>query len=152
MPYGVELTALKSIHRLCDGHRTLFLVDRAGRLAEIIDVARWASESAIDGSPVVPCARAYEPHARATSVGGHVCLVLSPNQEIKLFAEGTQVFAFAHGRWRILDPVAKFAVWRRAVGNPALARILFQAALNMAEARRGGLFVVVDHPCSPSAA
>src|SRR4051794_28922364 len=34
LAYGAELTSLKSIHRLCDGKRTLFLVDREGRLAE----------------------------------------------------------------------------------------------------------------------
>jgi hypothetical protein len=147
LTYGVELTGLKSIHRLCDGHRTLFLVDRAGKLAEIIDVARWASELP-PAEPEVPCARDYQAHARATTVGGHVCLVLSPNQEIKLFAEGTQAFAFAHGRWRVLDPAAKFAVWRRAVACPMLARVLFAAALNMAESRRGGLFVVADNPAA----
>jgi hypothetical protein len=143
LTYGVELTALKSVHRLCDGQRTLFLVDRAGRLAEIVDIARWAGEPV---EPEVPCPRLFEPHARATAGGGHVCLVLSPNQEIKLFAGGLQAFAFAHGRWRILDPSAKYAVWRRAVGEPGLARALFAAALNMAEARRGGLFVVVADP------
>ena len=40
LPYGVELTGLKSIHRLCDGERTLFLVDRQGRLAGIVDASR----------------------------------------------------------------------------------------------------------------
>ena len=148
LPYGVDLTALKSIHRLCDGHRTLFLVDRDGRLAEIADIARWADSLGPDEPHEVPCARAYEPHAKATASGGHVCLVLSPNQEIKLFAEGLQAFAFSHGRWRILDPAAKFDDWRSAVANPSLARCLFQAALNMAEARQGGLFVVVDDPAS----
>lgn len=146
LPYDVELTGLRSLHRLCDGHRTLFLVDRAGKLVEILDVARWSAAASAPDAPPVPCARAYEAHARATAVGGHVCLVLSPNQEIKLFAEGMQVFAFAHGRWRILDPAAKFAVWARAVGESRLARTLFQAALDMAERRQGGLFVVVDNP------
>ncbi len=152
LPYGVELTGLKSIHRLCDGERTLFLVDRAGKLAEIVDVARWADEAdareggneGADGA--VPCARSFEAHARATRRGGHLCLVLSRNQEIKLFAGGAQAFAFAHGRWRMLDPAAKYASWRRAVADEAMARGLFQAALNLSEGRRGGLFVVVDEP------
>jgi hypothetical protein len=146
LPFGVELTALKSIHRLCDGQRTLFLVDRAGRLAEIVDIARWADEPGESEPTEVPGPREYEPHARATARGGHICLVLSPNQEIKVFAGGLQAFAFAHGRWRILDPAAKYAVWRRSVGEPGLARALFAAALNMAEERRGGLFVVVGDP------
>jgi hypothetical protein len=152
LAYGVELTALKSVHKLCDGRRTLFLVDRGGRLAEIIDVRRWAervsdpSGDSDDGG--VPCARAYEAHARATRAGGHVCLVLSPNQEIKLFERGVQAFAFAHGRWRILDPVSKYTVWRAAVGHDGVARVLYQAALDLAEARVGGLLVVVDDPAA----
>ena len=49
LPYGAELTSLKSIHRLCDGRRTLFLVDRDGKLAEIIDIERWAVGDARPG-------------------------------------------------------------------------------------------------------
>ncbi|WZO98748.1 hypothetical protein EP7_000336 [Isosphaeraceae bacterium EP7] len=146
LPYGVELTALKSIHRLCDGRRTLFLVDREGRLAEIVDIARWSAEVPSRTRAVTPSARAYAAHARATRSGGHVCLVLSPNQEIKLFAGGVQAFAFAHGRWRTLDPSAHFASWEAAVARPELARSLFQAALDLAETRQGGLFVVVNDP------
>jgi hypothetical protein len=144
LAYGVELTSLKSIHRLCDGKRTLFLVDRDGRLAEIIDVDRFAGPSA--GCAGAPCARPYAAHARATRRGGHVCLVLSPNQEIKLFAGGAQAFAFAHGRWRLLDPASKYAVWLAAVANEPVARVLYQTALNLAEDRQGGLLVVVDDP------
>jgi hypothetical protein len=147
LPYGAELTSLKSIHRLCDGRRTLFVVDRDGRLAEIVDIERWAATAPAQGGVEVPCARAYTAHARATRSGGHVVLVLSPNQEIKLFVGGMQAFAFAHGRWRILDPAAKFAVWEAAVANPALARVLFQTALDLAEGRQGSLFVVVARPC-----
>ncbi len=153
LPYNVELTALKSIHRLCDGQATLFLVDREGRLAEIIDLAHWADHAPpVEGvdsrSPLtVPCARAYESHARATrGRAGHVCVVLSPSQEIKVFAEGVQTFTFAHGRWRILDAAEKYTQWSALVPTPGLARALFQAALNLAEARRGGLFVVADDP------
>lgn len=146
LPYGVELTSLKSIHRLCDGKRTLFLVDREGRLADIIDIERWAADVPGTSGSEIPCARAYTAHARATRGSGHVCLVLSPNQEIKLFAAGMQAFAFAHGRWRILDPAAKFAVWEAATAHPRLARALFQAALDLAEGRLGGLFVVVADP------
>lgn len=146
LPYGVELTALKSIHRLCDGKRTLFLVDREGRLVDVVDIGRWAERIPAGDRPEVPCARDYEAHARATSAGGHLCLVLSPNQEIKLFADGTQQFAFAHGRWRILDPANKFAAWSSAVSDRKLARVLFQTALDLAECRQGGLFVVIDDP------
>ena len=85
-------------------------------------------------------------HALATRTGGHVCLVLSPNQEIKVFAGGVQAFVFAHGRWRVLDPESKFALWEGAVANPRLARVLFQTALDLAEERQGGLLVVVSDP------
>jgi hypothetical protein len=156
LAYGVELTALKSVHKLCDGRRTLFLVDRAGRLAEIIDVERWAERAsgpsrdfgAGPGADGLPCARAYAAHARATRAGGHVCLVLSPNQEIKLFEQGAQAFAFAHGRWRILDPATKYAVWRASVAHDRVARVLYQTALDLAEGRQGGLLVVVDDPAA----
>lgn len=148
LPYGVELTGLKSIHRLCDGDRTMFLVDRVGKLSGIVDVGRWADETprGLVGDEL--CARTYVPHARATRLSGHVCVVLSPNQEIKLFADGTQTFAFRHGRWRLLDPRAKFAAWSEAVADVALARTLFHAALNLAEVRRGALFLVIDDPSS----
>jgi hypothetical protein len=146
LPYGVELTGLKSIHRLCDGQRTLFLVDCDGKLAGIVDVSRFATMAAGEDRAIVPGPRVYEPHARATRRDGHVCLVLSPNQEIKLFAGGAQTFAFAHGRWRILDPATKFALWQQAVTRPELARALFEAALNLAEARQGALFVVARDP------
>ena len=148
LPYGVELTALKSIHRLCDGRRTLFLVDHDGKLAEIIEVDRWAAHASPPAGVVeAPCARVYAAHARATRAGGHVCLVLSPNQEIKLFEAGAQAFVFAHGRWRILDPATKFAVWRGAVAADRVATVLYQTALDLAESRLGGLLVVVNDPC-----
>lgn len=144
--YGPELTSLKSVHRLCDGKRTLFLVDRLGKLVDIVDIKRWAAEMSDPGTASVPCARAYTAHARATADCGHVCLVLSPNQEIKLFAGGEQAFSFAHGRWRILDPTTKYAIWETAVINRPLARVLFQGALDLGEDRQGGLFVVVADP------
>ena len=40
--FTARLTAIKGFHRLCDGVRTLFLVDRQGDLVRLIDVARWA--------------------------------------------------------------------------------------------------------------
>lgn len=151
LDFGVELTSLKTVHRLCDGRRTLFLVDQRGKLAEVVDIRRWAicqaqemehSEAALS----IPCPRVYMFHALATRFGGHVCLVLSPNQEIKVFAGGVQAFVFAHGRWRVLDPEAKYATWEKAVGSTRLARVLFQTALDLAEERQGGLLVVVADP------
>ncbi|MGC8640066.1 MAG: hypothetical protein ACP5XB_09345 [Isosphaeraceae bacterium] len=149
--FGVELTSLKTVHRLCDGRRTLFLVDHQGKLADVVDIRQWAicqSRESDDQEPTlsVPCPRVYTFHALATRSGGHVCLVLSLNQEIKIFAGGVQAFVFAHGRWRVLDPGSKYARWEKAVGSPRLARVLFQTALDLAEERQGGLLVVVSDP------
>src|SRR5690606_14400859 len=95
---------------------------------------------------VVPCARSYQAHALATCHGGNVCLVLSPIQEIKLFAEGAQAFAFAHGRWRMLDAAAKFATWRAGLHSKTLAWTLYQAALSLAETRHGASLVGLADP------
>jgi hypothetical protein len=151
LDFGVELTSLKTLHRLCDGRRTLFLVDRQGKLADVVDIRRWATcqnheVEIAEPALSVPCPRVYTFHALATREGGHVCLVLSPNQEIKVFAEGVQAFVFAHGRWRVLDPESKFGRWELAVGCPRLSRVLFQTALDLAEERQGGLLVVVADP------
>jgi hypothetical protein len=86
----------------------------------------------------------FRSHCRATLCGGHVCLVLTPNGEIKAFADGTQVFNFLDGRWRLSDTAEKYAAWEQAMAGTALAERLFTTALNLAEARRGGLFVVLD--------
>jgi len=147
--FNARLTAIKGFHRLCDGVRTVFLVDRQGDLARMIDVARWA-EACQGSEPLVhPCSRPYVSHAKATRSGGHVCLVLSPSQEIKIFAEGTLMFSFSDARWRLLDIPSKFAVWCEAVGQTGwgdLALSVFQAALNLSESRLGALFVVLRDP------
>jgi hypothetical protein len=72
-----------------------------------------------------------------------VCAVLSPPREIKVFAEGAELFAFRDARWHLLDLKAKYDLWADAVGNPALAVRMFQTALDLADARDGALFVVV---------
>ena len=147
--FNARLTAIKGFHRLCDGVRTLFLVDRQGDLVRLIDVARWA-EATQGSEPLLhPCPRPYVSHAKATRSGGHVCLVLSPSQEIKVFAEGTLMFSFSDARWRLLDIPSKFAVWCAAIGRSGwrdLAPAIFQAALNLCEARLGALFVVLRDP------
>lgn len=147
--FNARLTAIKGFHRLCDGVRTLFLVDRQGDLVRLIDVTRWA-ESTQGSEPLVhPCPRLYLSHAKATRSGGHVCLVLSPSQEIKVFAQGTLMFSFSDARWRLLDIPSKFAVWCAAIGRSGwrdLAISIFQAALNLCESRLGALFVVLRDP------
>lgn len=148
--FNTRLNALKGFHRLCDGVRTVFVVDRQGELSRAVDIHRWA-ETVHGGTPLDhPCPRDYVNHAKATLTGGHVCLVLTPSQEIKVFARGVLAFAFSDARWRLLDIPAKFATWCDAVSPTCdrreLARSIFQAGLNLSEARKGALFVVVRDP------
>ena len=63
-----------------------------------------------------------------------------------MFAEGAQAFTFRNADWHLLDLQAKYQMWEAAVGRPALARRLFQTALDLADAREGALFVVLRRP------
>ena len=147
--FNTRLTSIKGFHRLCDGVRTLFVVDRQGELARVADIHTWAETTQGPEPLADPCPRDYVSHAKATRSGGHVCLVLTPSQEIKIFANGRLAFAFSDARWRLLDIPSKFATWRDAVhnGEPGdLARKIFQAALNLSEDRKGALFVVLRDP------
>jgi hypothetical protein len=144
--YTESLTAIKSFYRLADGEHTVFLANSEGRLLDIIDVARWSGEAFEQRPSHIACARAYQPHARATLHHGHVCAVLTPSREIKVFSEGAEVFTFRGAAWHLLDLHAKYRLWTEAVGNEALAYRLFQTALDLADAREGALFVVVRDP------
>lgn len=141
-----QLTAIKSFYRLADGVRTVFLANNDGQLLDIIDVERWGTQMCQEAGLHAPCARPYQAHARATLRHGHVCAVLSPSREIKVFAEGAEIFAFRGAAWHLLDLKAKYDVWAEAVGDSALASRLFQTALDLADAREGALFVVVRDP------
>ena len=143
--YSSALTSIRSFYRLCDGLQTLALVDKNGFLVEIIDVEEWALPFA-ETELAVPCPTRYRTHSAATLCGGHICLILTPNGEMKVFANGLQVFRFWDGQWRLVDSERKYALWSEAVGNAELAERLFAAALNLAEDRRGGLLVVLDDP------
>jgi hypothetical protein len=147
VPYSQALTSIKAFYRLCDGVRTVYLVDRAGRLLRTVDIARWAEAThAGEASLPVPCAAAYRAHALATIRTGHVCVVLSPTHEIKVFAEGVQAFAFRNAAWHLLDIQAKYVAWVAGVGRAVLAEKLFQAALDLSDARQGAMFVVLRDP------
>jgi hypothetical protein len=143
--YSSELTSIRSFHRICDGLRTLALVDGTGLMVELVDVQEWAQPYS-DLELPVPTARRYRTHSQATLCGGHLCLVLTPNGEIKIFGEGVQLFSFLDGRWHLTDAVSKYAAWEAAIGRRDLAERLFSAGLNLAEYRRGGMFVVLDDP------
>ena len=145
LPYSSELTSIRSFHRICDGLRTIALVDGSGLMVELVDVQEWAqpfSEMELQ----VPTARRYRTHSQATLCGGHICLVLTPNGEIKIFGEGVQLFSFLDGRWHLTDAVSKYQAWEAAIGRTDLATRLFSAGLNLAEYRRGGMFVVLEDP------
>jgi len=145
MPYSIDLTRIRSFHRLCDGLQTLALVDREGFLVELVDVHEWAVTYANLPVPV-PTIERYAAHSRATLCGGHVCLVLTPHGEIKIFSDGVQVFSFLDGHWRLTDAREKYAAWREAIGVDAAAERLYTVALDLAEDRRGALFVILDDP------
>ena len=140
--YSQALTAIKSFYRICDGLRTLFLVNSTGLVLDIVEVARYARDAELE----VPCAAAYRPHAMATTGNGKICIVLSPTHEIKIFAGGVPVFSFRNARWHLLDLQAKYEMWAATVANDGLAERLFQTAIDLADAREGALFVVLPHP------
>jgi hypothetical protein len=56
------------------------------------------------------------------------------------------LFSFFDGRWHLTDAVSKYQVWEAAIGRQELAARIFCSALNLAEHRRGGMFVVLDDP------
>jgi hypothetical protein len=141
--YTESTTAIKSLFRLADGVRTVFLANSEGRLLDIIDIERWGSQVSRHQTLQVPCAENYQPHARATLQQGHVCAVLSPSREIKIFAEGAEIFTFRGAAWHLLDLQAKYKLWAESVGDDALAMRIFQTALDLADAREGALFVVL---------
>lgn len=143
LPYKSDLTSIRSFHRICDGLRTIALVDERGYMVEVLDIDEWAQPFS-EMKLAVPTPRRYRTHSQATLCGGHICLVLTPNGEIKIFGEGVQLFSFFDGRWHLTDAVSKYQAWEAAIGRGDLAERLFSAALNLAEHRRGGMFVVID--------
>jgi hypothetical protein len=137
--YSQALTGIKSFYRLCDGLETLFLVNRSGVVLDIVEIGRYTAPEPLP----VPCPTPYRAHAQATTAGDSVCIVLSPTHEIKVFAEGLQVFSFRNARWHLLDLEAKYEMWAASVGRRDLAERLFQTALDLADARQGALFVIL---------
>jgi hypothetical protein len=143
--YTASLARIKSFYRLADGVRTLFLASHEGQLLDIIDIERLGTDISRQSLPV-PCAKPFQPHARVTAQHGHVCAVLSPSREIKIFAEGAEMFAFRGAAWHLLDVQAKYRLWADAVGDESLAGRIFQTARDLADEREGALFVVVREP------
>ncbi len=143
LEYSEGLTAVKSFYRLSDGLHTAFLVNRTGKVLDIVEVDEWDTRADAPGTLAAPVAAPYQAHARATSGNRHICIILTPAHEIRVFAEGVHAFTFRNASWHLLDMGAKYAIWRRAVGNEPLARLIFQTALDLADMRQGALFVVL---------
>jgi hypothetical protein len=143
-----SLVTIKSVFRLADGVRTVFLANAEGRLLDVVDIERWSGRTVDRRGGQAVGAAAYRPHARATVQHGHVCAVLTPSREIKLFAEGAEVFAFRGAAWHLLDLQAKQRLWAEAVGHDALAARLFQTSLDLADERHGALFLVARDPAA----
>ncbi|MDQ3170636.1 MAG: hypothetical protein M3Q55_10910 [Acidobacteriota bacterium] len=143
LDYAEGLTSVKSFYRLSDGLHTAFLVNRDGKVLDIVDVDEWDARAGVRGTLDVPVARPYQAHARATEGNHHISIILTPSHEIRVFAGGAQVFTFRNASWHLLDIAAKYDMWQRAVGNEPLARLIFQTALDLADMRQGALFVVL---------
>lgn len=141
--YSSALTSIRSFPRLCDGTHTLALVDPEGAWIDILDLEQWPG-SAARGALPLPVPSAYSAHCRATLGNDNLCLALTPNGEIKVFARGVQVFSLLNGRWRLTDFEWKYRRWAAALEDLDVARLVLQVALDLAESRRGGLFVVLD--------
>jgi hypothetical protein len=123
---------------------TVFLVNRNGDVLDIVEVNRYAEPATL----TVPCATRYRPHSLATACNANLCIVLSPSHEIKVFAEGVQIFSFRNARWHLLDLQAKYEMWESTIENPALSQRVFQTAVDLADSREGALFVVLSDPAS----
>ena len=143
LDYAEGLTSVKSFYRLSDGLHTAFLVNRDGKVLDIVGVDEWDARAGVRGTLEVPVAAPYQAHARATHGNHHISIILTPSHEIRVFAEGAQVFTFRNASWHLLDIGAKYDLWTSAVGNVALARLIFQTALDLADMRQGALFVVL---------
>ena len=74
---------------------------------------RYAEPATLD----VPCPRATGRTRSRPPATRNLCVVLSPSHEIKVFAEGVQIFSFRNARWHLLDLQAKYEMWAAAVGN-----------------------------------
>jgi hypothetical protein len=140
--YTQALTGIKTFYRLSDGLQTVYVINRGGYVLDVADIGKRAPTGSID----VLCPTPYRAHALVTAGNRNICIVLSPSHEIKVFAEGLQVFSFRNARWHLLDLQAKYDMWAASVGNQALAERLFQAAVDLADAREGALFVVLRDP------
>jgi len=131
VPYTSAPVSIKSFHRLCDRLHTVFLLNPEGMLVDLVDVERYVRKYG-DVLLPTPCPERYRAHCLAIASGGNICLVLTPNGEIKIFASGVQVFHFLEGRWHVTDMQEKYREFYQSIGDTVLASRIFTVALNLA--------------------
>ena len=140
--YTESLTTIKSFFRLADGVRTVFLANSEGRLLDLIDIERWGNQACRNQILQVPCAKAFQPHARATLQHGHICAVLSPSREIKVFAEGAELFTFRGGELASARSAGEVSALGGSRRRGCARDADFPDRLDLADSREGALFVV----------
>ena len=147
--FNARLTAIKGFHRLCDGVRTVFLVDKQGDLARMIDVDQWAraaqgdaaARSSLSAALREPCQG--DPRRRPRLPGA---FALAGDQGLRRGDAHVQlqrraVAAFGHSQ-----QVRRLVRGGGPIRVAGLAPAIFQAALNLSESRLGALFVVLRRP------
>ncbi len=133
-----------SFHRICDGLKTVALVDGAGLMVELIDIHEWARPPS-DLGGFRPCgAPLPDAFLRATLCGGHLCLGFDAQQARSRFSGRAFSYSTSSRRPLAADRRSREVptVGNPAVGRRALAARLFsRRVLNLAEHRRSGLLV-----------
>jgi DNA integrity scanning protein DisA with diadenylate cyclase activity len=137
--YSHLLTTSKTFFQLCDGVRTVARLDVDGYFVGIAQLGDGTTASPLDTT-----ADRFTAHAAATRDGTSICAVLTSHGDIRVFANGAELFTFARGRWQLRDVGWKWAIAEERIGSGPIARALLGASINLAERRRGGLFVVID--------
>ena len=112
IPYSSDLTSIRSFHRICDGLKTVALVDNAGLMVELIDIHEWARPYN-DLELPVPAAHRYQTHCRAT-LCSNIAKIRLPTRRIGLRVRGDFASIFIASKDARLR---RFACCRRACRN-----------------------------------
>ena len=165
LTFGVELTGLKTLHRLCDGRRTVFLVDQQGRLTDLVDIRHWAiHESHTQDEPPRPESEDEpEPEPEPVlwfRVPGFTCFMRRPRGPAAMSAwcsvRTRRSRCSPEECKRLSSPTAaggcstrnrSFCSGKVRSESPA-GRVLFQTVLDLAEERQGGRSLKLVPPCA----
>ena len=125
--YTGALTSIKSFYRLADGLRTVFLVNRAGRLLDIVDIGRWADDAARGRAVDVPVRadlqRPCPGHARRRRTSAS-CSTRAARSRSSPRARRCSASATPTGGCSTRRRSTR--LWQAAVGSAALAERLFR--------------------------